>query len=170
MEIFFDEKLFSAWYCWVFPRKENISLRFGCFPRVMKFSRARENFEIWLMEKGIKVDGEKLYSFPINCDFQGLSFGERKFFLVGEAAGLTSGFTGEGIYQALASGDDVAKMILDYKYNPKKIKKVIRERNIHHLMLRVVLFSFFFKKYIFEFVVFTTKSKRVARFLLRILT
>ena len=170
IEIIFDPKLFSAWYCWAFPHSDYVSIGFGCFPRVMKASEARKNLDIWLKKKKIDTENEEFQAFPINCDYQGYSFGNQKYLLVGEAAGLVSGFTGEGIYQALASGDDVARLILNKNHNPRKIKKIRREIGIHHLMLRIMLYSFSLKGAIFEVVVFATKSKFIARFLLRILT
>ena len=105
---------------------------------------------------------------PINCDYRGFNFGN--IFLIGDAAGLVSGFTGEGIYQALISGDVVARKIIDKNYSSKKIYDILWERRVHHFMLRGLLLIGGLRNIIFSIVLWSTKNKIVARFLLRILT
>ncbi|MEA1926238.1 MAG: NAD(P)/FAD-dependent oxidoreductase [Patescibacteria group bacterium] len=169
IEVHFDSKLFSAWYSWIFPHREYVSVGYGCFPKVKQFSTARKNFLQWIKKTNIDTHGCQFQSFPINCDYKGFIF-QNKYYLVGDAAGLASGFTGEGIFQAFTSGEEVAKKILDKNYRCKKIKEMLNERKIQHLMLVIVLLSGIFRNMIFEIVVFSVKSKFIARTLLRILT
>lgn len=70
---------------------------------------------------------------PINYCYKGYKFGNK--FLAGDAAGFASGLTGEGIYFAMASGDDVAKMIIDKNYKPLLIKKILRKKRKHEFIL-----------------------------------
>jgi geranylgeranyl reductase len=168
IELFFDSKLFNAWYSWIFPHADFVSVGYGCFPRVMSMQKARANFEKWAELMKIDLSIGKFEAHPINCDYQGYAFGN--VFLVGDAAGLASGFTGEGIYQALVSGTDVAKKIINPKHKTMLIAEIIRERNLHHVMLAIVYLFGPLRDTIFWLVIMITKSKAVARFLLRILT
>lgn len=168
MEIFFDSKLFSAWYSWIFPHADFISIGFGYFPKVMSGSQARKNFEEWAQKMNVDLSQGRFEAHPINCDYQGYEFGN--IFLVGDAAGLVSGFTGEGIHSALASGTDVARKILDPKHKAVLISEVLREITIHHLMLWTLYFSGPLRDFVFWIVLMATKNKRIARILLRILT
>jgi geranylgeranyl reductase len=168
IEIFFDSKLFGAWYSWIFPHKDFVSIGYGCFPKLTSMKKAKDNFESWLKRMKIDVSQGKFEAHPINCDYKGFEFGN--IFLVGDAAGLASGFTGEGIYQALASGEDVAKKIINPNHKAKLISEIRRERNIHHFMLSALYFSGPFRDLIFNLVIFAVKSKAITRFLLRVLT
>lgn len=168
IEIFFDSKLFWAWYSWIFPHNDYVSVGYGCFPKMMSVKKARKNLDDWLGKMKIDVSGADFEAHMINCDYRGFKFGN--VFLVGDAAGLASGFTGEGIYQALASGDDVARMIASKKHKPKLIREILWERRIHHFMLVIVAASGVFRNMIFTFIIWATKSKYAARLLLRILT
>lgn len=47
-------------------------------------------------------------------------------FLVGEAAGLASGLTGEGIYQSLVSGMEVARMIMNPEHESVELDQVLK--------------------------------------------
>ena len=70
----------------------------------------------------------RLESYPIAYDYRGVKFGN--VFLVGEAAGLASGFTGEGIYQSLVSGQEVANMIMDPMHKTDKLDQVLKYNRI----------------------------------------
>lgn len=168
LEIFFDSKLFNAWYSWIFPYCDSTSVGFGYYPKVIPASVANKNFATWLKKEGIDVSQSKLQVHPINCDYCGHCFGN--IFLVGDAAGLVSGFTGEGIYQALLSGEEVAKKIINPKYPCRGIKEILFENRIHHFMLRVVRLSGPLRNVLFSFILFAVKNKTIARLLLRVLT
>ncbi|MGE4559956.1 MAG: NAD(P)/FAD-dependent oxidoreductase, partial [Desulfobulbus sp.] len=71
----------------------------------------------------------------VNYDYRGIRFG--KCFLVGDAAGLASGLTGEGIHPALISGQVVARMILDPHYSGKELQALVRRHQRHTLMVRL---------------------------------
>ncbi|MDH4330091.1 MAG: NAD(P)/FAD-dependent oxidoreductase [Candidatus Moranbacteria bacterium] len=168
IEIFFDSKLFYSWYSWIFPHDDYVSVGFGCFPKTMTVKKAKKNLDDWLEKMKIDVAEGEFEAHMINCDYRGFHFGN--VFLIGDAAGFASGFTGEGIYQALVSGDDVARIILDKKHKPRLIKEILLERRIHHAMLLVVMISGIFRDTIFSLIMWSTKNKYVARFLLSVLT
>lgn len=168
IEIFFDSKLFNSWYAWAFPHKDYTSIGAGGFSKVLPLSTVMENFKKWAKKRNIDISTGKFEAFPINCDYRGFRFG--KVFLAGDAAGLVSGFTGEGIYQALASGEEIAKIILDPDHKPKKIRELRREVAIHHMMLIIVWLAGPLRNILFNFVTLCMKNKLVAKTLVRILT
>lgn len=168
VEIHFDSKLFGPWYAWIFPYKNGTSVGFGCFPPVMTMSTARKNFEKWVAEKKIDLSQGEFQAHPINCDYRGFKFGH--IFLVGDAAGFASGFTGEGIYQALISGEEAAKIIIDAKHKAQKIKEIRGEVQLHNLLLIIVWLCGPLRNQLFNLVTLCVKNKFLARTLIRILT
>ena len=168
IEIYFDSKLFSYWYSWIFPRGDYTSIGFGCSPVILPITKARKNFDDWAKKYNIDLSTGKFQAHPLNCDYQGYRFGN--VFLVGDAAGFASGFTGEGIYQALVSGEEAAKLIINPSYKSRRISELRREAQIHYFMLRVIRWSGPLRNFVFNLVVFCVRSKFLARTLLRILT
>ena len=126
LEVHSNTKLFGSWYAWIFPHKEFVSIGCGADPKVTHPAKLRQNFSQWLKSERIDVSDAKLESFPISCKYLGWKFGN--VFLCGDACGLASGMRGEGIYQALVSGSEIAKVILEKNYKPKLLHEVI-ERN-----------------------------------------
>lgn len=167
-EIFMHSKFFNAWYSWIFPHKDYVSIGYG-YPQ-KKFSPliAQEKFERWAKEKNIPLKNSTREAFLINCDYQGFHFGN--IFLCGDSAGMASGFTGEGIYQALVSGEDIAKIILNKNHRPKKIRSAIREKRIHEIMLILVICSWFLRDLIFDGVTLLVRIKLFGKTLIRILS
>jgi geranylgeranyl reductase len=168
MEITFNSQLFGPWYSWIFPYRNSTSIGFGCSPQIIPMERARANFDFWLKLKKINIAGAKFEAFPINYDYRGIKFGN--IFLVGDAAGLVSGLTGEGIYQALISGEEAAQNIINPNYRMPKIKVIRREVNIHHLMLWIVRLSGPLRNCLFDLVTIAVKNKSLAIILARVLT
>ncbi len=64
-----------------------------------------------------------------------MKFGD--IFLVGEAAGLASGLTGEGVYQSLVSGQEVANMIIDPMHQPIQLEQVLKYTRILERVMAV---------------------------------
>lgn len=114
-----------------------------------------ENFKYWLKKNKIDTTGGIYQSFPINHDYRGYKF--KNIFLAGDAGGFASGLTGEGIYQAFVSGEEVAKLILDPEYKPKKIEKLLRIKKRHDFLLKV--FTKYKRSQIILFYVGKTFSK-----------
>jgi len=135
LEIFYQPKLFGAGYAWIFPHKN--STKIGCGDNLKFFSgeKLRENFHSWLRKMKINYEGEKLEGAIINYDYRGYQFGN--IFLIGEAAGFVSGLTGGGIYQALVSGQEIAKKILNPNYRPK-INLMLLSQRIQKKILNIM--------------------------------
>ena len=58
---------------------------------------------------------------------------------MGDAAGMASGLTGEGIYQSLVSGLEVAEYILGREEVSDAMKTVIRYNRIQEKMMKLFI-------------------------------
>ncbi len=132
-EFFFDPSYFSAWYAWIFPHRDYVSIGCGASPKVLPAKELQNNFHKWLKKQKIDVSNARYEAFPMNYDFTGIEHGN--VFLTGDAAGLLSSFTGEGIYQALVTGEEVAKMILTPGYVSPKMPELIHKHRRHREVL-----------------------------------
>ncbi|MFV0470510.1 MAG: NAD(P)/FAD-dependent oxidoreductase [Paludibacteraceae bacterium] len=127
-ELYFQPRKFHAGYVWIFPHKNYVSVGTGCDGKLFSTSKLKENFHRWLKNHKIDVTNAKYEAFPINADYQGYKF--NNIYLLGDAAGLASGFTGEGIYQALISGEEIGKQILNPEYTPD-LSRLLRNQQYH---------------------------------------
>jgi len=128
LEIFMDARRFSVWYAWIFPHGDRIAVGCCCDPRRVDPQKIKDGFHNWLKDRKLDPGDASLESYPIAYDYRGVKFGNT--FLVGEAAGLASGFTGEGIYQSLVSGQEVAKMIIDPMHKPIQLEQVLKYNRV----------------------------------------
>lgn len=136
MEWHLDDRFFNNGYAWIFPHRGRASIgayagRLATGPRVL-----RKNFLLWAAEHGINSGPARLEAGLINYDFQGWRFGQR--FLVGDAAGLASPLTGEGIFPAIISGEEVARTILDPRYPAPEMVRLLARHRLHR---RLVAFT-----------------------------
>ena len=159
LEIFLDSKLFKAWYAWIFPHKNHIAVGCVCDPKIMEPSELKKNFQIWLDQKGFDMTDSIYQSWPINYDYRGYKFGN--VFLAGESAGLASGFTGEGIYQSLTSGDTVAHTILDKNYSSKAMTSVLKYNKIQNRIMTLLLKAGPLRGMLHELVIIALNNKRI---------
>ena len=155
----------DCWYRWIFPQGNFTSVGSGGFSRVTSLQKIRKDFDKWLVKNNIDISQAEFQAFPINCDFRGYIFGN--IFLVGDAAGFASPLSGEGIYQALVSGNEVGKLILDSNFKPRKIQGVLKKRRSHLLMLWLIIFLGPFRFIFFEFFAFISKNKYIAKWLMK---
>lgn len=133
-EIYFDSNLFSAWYAWIFPHSNYVSIGCGGDPKTISSKQLRKNFSAWLKKHDIDVSKGKYEAFPINGDYKKHLF-NRNIYLAGDSGGFASVLTGEGIYQALISGEEIGKIILNKNYHSHKIDDLINLQIKHHKIL-----------------------------------
>jgi flavin-dependent dehydrogenase len=105
-------------YAWCFPKRDELSIGVGC--RMDRMSNLKESWRdfVSMLERtrGIQIDLDSTRSFRVplgGCEKRIIG---RRTMLVGDAAGLVSPFSGEGIYYAMESGQiaaDVAKDMTD---------------------------------------------------------
>ncbi|MEJ2032952.1 MAG: NAD(P)/FAD-dependent oxidoreductase [Deltaproteobacteria bacterium] len=136
MEWHLDYDLFRNGYAWIFPRRGAASVgayasRQGVQPRELL-----RCLQEWGKRQGIELREARLQAALINFDYRGWRFGN--VFLVGDAAGLASGLTGEGIYPAVLSGETTAATILDSRYRSQRLERLIdkhlRHRRVLHFL------------------------------------
>ena len=168
LEVFFDSKLFHSWFAWIFPHKNYVSIGCGCDPNFLSSKKLIENFNKWLKENKIDISNGEYQAHPINYDYRGYKF--KNIFLAGDAAGLASGFTGEGIYPALVSGDEIAKMIIDKNYVSKKIEDLLKTKKTHNIITHILERSGPFRNLQYELSALLTKNKWFAKRLLDMMT
>lgn len=131
----FDSELFGSGYSWIFPHHSCASV--GCYlpdssmaPRLLK-----KNLDRWLVDQEIRTDGCRFEADKINIDYRGWRFGNR--YLVGDAAGLASPLTGEGINPAWVSAEAVAATITEVDYQPEHLQRIIKRHHTHQTMSRI---------------------------------
>ena len=158
LEIHFDAERFGPWYAWEAPHNGFMSVGSAGSVRILPKPSLKDIIISWCKENNLDIEGLQLEGALLNADYQGYKF--KNIFLVGDAAGLVSELTGEGIYYAMASGEDVAKMIIDNKHKPILINSILKTRNKHKILLTLfslnkninsVIYYILFKLLKFEF-------------------
>lgn len=159
LEIHLNATKFFSWYAWSFPHENSIAVGCVADPRKVSTKQLRINFRKWLQEKEINVSNAKYEAFPISYDYRGIKFDN--CFLAGEAAGMASGFTGEGIYQSLVSGITVGKTILNGNYKSQEMLAVLKYNLIQERIMNVLIKAGPFRGWIHELIVILLNNKRI---------
>ena len=95
-----------------------------------KLLRTREALQIlhgYMAKREYAPDGATYHAYPIMYLYQGCQFDDR-IFLVGDAAGMASKLTGEGISFAIISGREVARKIIDPEYEMVALSKALKNK------------------------------------------
>lgn len=163
LEIHLDSRLFKSWYAWIFPHEKSVAIGCCSNPKILPPARLRDNFHQWLDMKNIAYSEGKLETYPISYDYRGVRFDN--IYLIGEAAGMASGLTGEGIYQSLVSGQEVARMIIDPDYVPDQLDKVLRYNAIQHKFLGLFNWSHALRNFLHELLLMAMNNNRVKGFI-----
>lgn len=159
LEIYLDASKFHSWYGWIFPHRESFAVGCVCDPAIVKPAVMKRKFAEWLKEKNIDVSHATYSSFPISYDYKGYQFGN--IFLTGDAAGLASGMTGEGIYQALVSGKTVAETILQKDHHSDEMDAVIKYNKIQYRILKLFIAAGPFRSLLHGLIVGLLNNKRI---------
>ncbi len=160
IEIHFNSSLFHSWYAWIFPHKGYVSIGAGGNPDHIPIKLLKKNLHNWLTANSINFTNGQFQAFPINSDFKGFQF--NNIFLIGDAAGLASEFSGEGIYQALISGEEAAKKIIDGSYKPGKLKQILAKHRLHRLISFALIKSGKQRDLLFELFLISLKSQNLS--------
>ena len=130
MEWHLDPKHFGSGYAWIFPHHSSTSIGAYADRNDLTASALYGRLQAWARNHSIKLDQGKVQAALINFDYQGWNFDP--VYLVGDAAGLASGFTGEGIYPAIVSGETVARTILNRDYEPSRLNRLLKRQGLHN--------------------------------------
>lgn len=159
MEWHLDAQKFGSGYGWVFPHKDTVSVGAYADAEVMTAKKLHHNLVQWGTKKGFLLSQCRPRAEFINFDYQGHQF--ENIFLVGDAAGLASGLTGEGIYPAIISGESVAHSILKPDYDAVPLRRLIRNHCRHSRMAALAKKNRFVAAMLAELVAFCLKKKLI---------
>ena len=148
LEIFLDAKMFGAGYAWIFPHQGYTSVGVDQDVKEIRGENLKAICTNWCKKMKISLDNAREESWVINYDHQGWQF--NNIFLVGDAGGFTPGLTGEGIYYAMISGQEVAKKIIDPYYSFPQIKRILKKKNnqeklLHLMQMRAAPLGVYYK-------------------------
>lgn len=135
MEWHLNPRHFGNGYGWIFPHQESVSIGAYGSKNNLPPSQLKKQLILWAAAKGFALDKEQARAELINYDFRGYHFGTT--WLVGDAAGLASGLTGEGINPAIVSGQAVARKILDPFYPAEEIKQLVKKKERHERLVQI---------------------------------
>lgn len=131
-----DPGVFNTGYAWIFPQKNRTSVGAYCYRQDMSPRHLKEKLNAWMDDRGIDYTNIKPEAANIAFDYKGYQF--NNVFLIGDAAGLASGLTGEGILPAIISGEEIARLIIDPSYTPNKLHRLLKNHSRH---TRILLLS-----------------------------
>ncbi len=157
MEWHLDSTLFASGYSWIFPHKDTVSVGAYVDARVMKAKTLQRSLLQWGQTLAHPLSDYKGEAEYINFDFRGYHF--NNIFLVGDAAGLASGLTGEGIYPAIISGETVAKTITDNRFIPTDLQKIIKNNSRHRKLVSILGKNKLLSTFLAELITFCLKKK-----------
>lgn len=133
---FFEPRLIKSGYAWIMPHKTYCSAGVFFNPKRVSAKKAVKALHLFLDRSGVAYGDAKLEAAPVNCLYLGTEFG--KMFLAGDAAGLASATTGEGIAYALASGELVAQRIMDPAFPSGDFDRLLRHKKIQEKVLSLL--------------------------------
>ncbi len=136
LEVHFDADKFGPWYSWVAPHKKITSIGTGSDPSIISSQKIRENLISWCKERNFDISSLKLEGAPINYNYSGHQFGNIS--LIGDAAGFTPALVADGIYFGMASGEDIAKSIIDKNHKTELINDILRIKNGQETILKLI--------------------------------
>jgi geranylgeranyl reductase len=135
MEWHLDPAYFNNGYAWVFPHRDCASIGAYASRLTTRPLILQKNFRRWADKHGINLGAAKQTAALINYDYRGWRFGN--FFLIGDAAGLASPLTGEGIYPAIISGEEAARAILDPAYRAPQLAALLVRQRLHRRLVEL---------------------------------
>lgn len=119
----FRPKIIRSGYLWVFPHRDHTNIGVGFNPDTLTAGLAKVILQQYMKQKGFARDGSPLKGGVINHLYRGYRFGN--IFLAGDAAGLASKASGEGISFALLSGREIGRKILDPGHDMKAFRRIL---------------------------------------------
>lgn len=117
-------------YFWVFPHEAYTSIGAVAAKHVVRPATLRAYLDARIDRMGLIRHGEPLEGATLEVDFRGLHFAGGVH-LAGDAAGVPSALTAEGIYSALLSGEEVARKILDPARPSPRLTRWLRVKRRH---------------------------------------
>ena len=124
----------ASGYVWVFPHAAYTSLG-AVAPKHLVFpSAVRRYLDGRMAQLGVAHDGVPFEAATLEVAYHGCHF-PGDVHLVGDAAGVVSSLTAEGIYAALVTGEEVARAILE-RAPARKTSRWLRTKRRHDRLAR----------------------------------
>jgi flavin-dependent dehydrogenase len=117
-------------YFWVFPHDDYTSVGAVASKHVVRPAVLRAYLDARLERMRLAGHGEPLEGAALEVDFRGLHFAGG-IHLAGDAAGVPSALTAEGIYSALLTGEEVARGIIDPARPSPRVARWLRVKRRH---------------------------------------
>jgi len=157
MQWHLNSRVFGYGYGWIFPHSRDVSI--GAYSPRGNISPAtlKKRLIGWAADQGYNLKREHGKAALINYDYRGFQFG--KTWLVGDAAGLASGLTGEGIFPAIISGEIVAEKIADPTFSTNMLDKMIRKQKLHQSIINFAKKNGLFCSFLMESLVLLLRLK-----------
>ncbi len=131
----FDPAVFRCGYSWIFPHRDYASVGAYIGFSSVPANELKKNLDRWMLGYGIRGNRSRCEADLVNHDYRGWRFNRN--FLVGDAAGLASPLTGEGMYPSVVSAEAAARTIIDSSYKAVELERMIRRHRAHAKMARL---------------------------------
>ena len=119
----FRTDIIRSGYFWIFPHVKHTNIGVCYNPDIFTAGLAKIALQQYIRERGFERGGARLKGGLINHLYCGFRFGN--IFLAGDAAGLASRPSGEGIPFALVSGREIGRKILDKSYDMREFRGLL---------------------------------------------
>jgi flavin-dependent dehydrogenase len=127
-------------YFWVFPHCDYTSIGAVASKRMVRPAVLRRYLERRIANLGVDVEGTPFEGATLEVEFRGLHF-PGNVHLAGDAAGVASSLTAEGIYAALLTGEEVARTILTPGYRADRTRGWLGVKRRHDRLERALQLS-----------------------------
>jgi geranylgeranyl reductase len=117
-------------YFWVFPHRAYTSIGAVAEKHAMRPAELRAYVDRRLGRLGLSHQRAPFEGATLEIEFRGLHF-SGDVHLVGDAAGVPSSLTAEGIYSALLTGEEVAREIVEPRYRSTRLERWLRVKRRH---------------------------------------
>jgi len=137
-KIWIEYGIIKRGYSWIFPKKEHLSMGSGTYEKKgTDAERVTQSFIKSTLPGTYKIKKSLGHPIPYLTEKKN-EFHWKRALLVGDAAGLTDPFSGEGIYYALKSAELAAETIMEElnssgsldKYSEKIAETIQKELNM----------------------------------------
>ncbi|HJR50851.1 MAG TPA: FAD-dependent monooxygenase [Gemmatimonadales bacterium] len=117
-------------YFWIFPHRHYTSIGAVAEKHAVRPAQLRAYVDGRLARLGLSDHGAPFEGATLEVDFRGLHF-PGDVHLAGDAAGVPSSLTAEGIYSALLTGEAVAREIVEPRYRSARVARWLRVKRRH---------------------------------------
>ncbi len=152
-----NPKELKSGYIWTFPHKNHTNIGVYFHPGQLSAKEAKNILEKNLTNNGHKFSTKEIKGSTINYCFKGYMF--NRIFLVGDAAGLASKTTGEGISFALTSGKEIAKKIIESNYTTTELNKIVKIKKRQEILLNIYEIIPFLQNFLYKTYINSMKNK-----------